>query len=490
LVAGLGRAGQAAVAALARAGVAERILAWDSACTPATRTRAREVRRLGAEVELGGDGIELLASAGSRLTVVKSPGIRFDIPLLRRAAMEGIEVIDELELGWRGSRAPIAAVTGTNGKSTTCALAAAVLGALGQRPVRAGNTEFGPPLSAADGSGWLVCEVSSFQLEAAPSFQPDIALFTNLTPEHLDRHGTMGLYWAAKRTMFIGRERTAGTSIVNIDDPFGRTLAGDVKAAGGKAITYGRDPRADVRIEDATWDMRAARMRLRTSDGMIDCPTRLPGAHNAHNVAAAVGLGRVLGLSGGAIGDALSTVTAPPGRWELIDGPQPFDVVVDYAHTPDGIRQVLLAIRTVLDARGSGALRTVFGAVGLRDAAKARDSGRLVGALSDYLTLTTGTAPGDARIPRLRELLRAAREGANTLAREGEVVGAREGAAVEVIIDRRAAIERAVAAARPGDAVAILGLGALRRLILDAAGTVYPFDDREAARKALGLIAA
>jgi UDP-N-acetylmuramoyl-L-alanyl-D-glutamate--2,6-diaminopimelate ligase len=132
----------------------------------------------------------------------------------------------------------------------------------------------------------------------------------------------------------------------------------------------------------------------------------------------------------------------------------------------------------------------VFGAVGLRDAAKARDSGRLVGALSDYLTLTTGTAPGDARIPRLRELLRAAREGAYGLARESQVVEAREGAAVEVILDRQAAIEHAVAAARPGDVVAVLGLGALRRLILDAAGTVYPFDDREAARKALGAIEA
>ncbi|MGA2471277.1 MAG: Mur ligase family protein [Solirubrobacteraceae bacterium] len=469
LVAGLGRAGTAALAALSRHPAAERVVAWDEASTPLTRAGARTARRTGVEVVLGGDGLDALSKAGPNVTIIKSPGIYPDIPLLRAARVNGVQVLDELELGWRLSDAPMVAVTGTNGKSTTCALVLEVLHAAGERASSAGNTEFGPPLSGIAADGWVVCEASSFQLEASPSFQPDVAVFTNLTLEHLARHRTMERYGAAKRGMFIGSERTAGTSIINIDDPFGRGLAGEVGTAGGAVVTYGFAADADMRVEAASWDIRTAALRLCTPRGVVELETQLPGEHNARNVAAALAVGHALGFPARASADALSHVKAPPGRWEVIDNDRPFDVVVDYAHTPDGIYQALSAVRSILAARGTGALITVFGAVGVRDPDKARESGRLVRALSDHLILTTGTTAGDPRIPRLQELIAAAGEGGT----------------LEIILDREAAIWRAVAVASAGDVVLALGLGALGRLILDRTGAVRQLDDREVARAAL-----
>jgi UDP-N-acetylmuramoyl-L-alanyl-D-glutamate--2,6-diaminopimelate ligase len=466
---GLGRAGRAAANALIASPTAEHVLAWDRSTTGDIRGVARRLRRRGVDVLLGGDGLAAIEVAGPDATVIKSPGIDLDIPLLERARACGLNVLDELELGWRLSRRPIVGVTGTNGKSTTAKLIAAVLEGAGHRTQLVGNTEFGPPLSAAGTGEWVVCEVSSFQLEASPSFLPDIAVFTNLTPEHLTRHLTMERYGAAKRLMFVRDERTAGTTIVNHDDPFGRRLAQDVVAVGGRVLSYGFDHGADIKIELADWNMHEARLTLSTPAGAVECSTRLPGAYNASNTAAAFAVGYSLGLPLEKTAQALADVGGPPGRWEVITESEPFDVIVDYAHTPDGIRQLLEAVRAVVDIREGAALRTVFGAVGLRDPEKARESARLARALSDHLILTTGSAPRDPRIQRLAEL----REAASA------------GGVLEVVLERRAGIERAIAAAAPGDVVVVLGLGALQRLVLDAAGTTAPNDDRQVVRETL-----
>jgi UDP-N-acetylmuramoyl-L-alanyl-D-glutamate--2,6-diaminopimelate ligase len=468
-VVGLGKAGQAAVEALLSDSAAERVYAWDGKTVGETRAVARRLRRRGVDVRLGGDGLDMLETAGTDATLVKSPGVDLDISLLRAAAARGLEVFDELELGWRLSEQPIVGVTGTNGKSTTARLVAAVLQATGERVHMVGNTEFGPPLSAAPADGWIVCEVSSFQLEASPSFLPDIAVFTNLTPEHLTRHLTMESYGAAKRAMFVREEYTAGTAIVNHDDSHGRRLAQDATAVGGHVLSYGFGVGADIRIEQADWDVRKARLSLRTPLGVIELSTRLPGAHNAANTAAALAVGYSLGLSGEQIACALADVQAPPGRWEVITESEPFDVIVDYAHTPDGIRQLLQAARVVVNERDGGALRTVFGAVSTRDPQKARDCARIARELSDHLILTTGSAPGAPRILRLDELRKAARGGGT----------------LETVLERRDAVERAIAAALTGDIVVVLGLGRLQRIVLDAAGTIWPNDDREVVREAL-----
>jgi UDP-N-acetylmuramoyl-L-alanyl-D-glutamate--2,6-diaminopimelate ligase len=468
LVAGLGRAGEAALGLLTRAFGSDGISAWDASEGGSVRLRAARWRARGVSVTLGGDGRDALLALKSPTAVIKSPGIDMDVPLLRAAAEEGVQVLDELEIGWRAYDRPLVAVTGTNGKSTTCSLLASVLSAAGHSSQLAGNTEFGPPLSGANAEATVVCEVSSFQLQAAPTFLPQFSVFTNLSLEHLPRHGTMEAYGDAKQLMFVRGSRTCGTAIVNCDDALGARILAAVQRAGGFTVSYGFASGADIRILDARWNMREAEVTLEVDDRVHTVRSGLPGRHNALNVAAAFAYGHAAGLEIEAIVTGIRSAVAPSGRFELIDEGQPFDVVVDYAHTPDGIEQFLTAVRAVTTVRGS-TLRTVFGAVGLPDLPKAHASGVAAAALSDQLILTTGSAPRSSRILRLSELRHAAQSAAH----------------LEVVIDRQRAIKRAVTAARPGDVVAILGLGALGRIMLDAAGTICPFDDREVARNLL-----
>lgn len=468
LVAGIGKAGEAALTLLTRTFGSSQVFAWDAKDTGDVRSRAKRWRSRGVRTMLGGDGTDAIRAVGAGATIVKSPGIDMDVPLLRMAAERKLVVIDELELGWRACTSPLVAVTGTNGKSTTCALIDSVLTAAGRVVQRVGNTEFGPPLSAAVAGPDIVCEVSSFQLEASTTFLPEVAVFTNLSLEHLPRHRTMEAYAATKELMFVRDRRTNQAAILNADDPVGRRIADEVRRAGGRAICYGFSLDADVRILEAHWTMREAETVIGTEHGLTRLHSRLPGRHNALNVAAAFSVGRALRLDAEVVTAGIALASAPPGRWELIDAGQAFDVVVDYAHTPDGIAQVLAAARATTAARGT-ALRTVFGPVGLPDAPKARGCAHAAAAMSNQLVLTTGSAPRSFRILRLRELRDFARPGCPS----------------EVVLNRKEAIAHAIAAARPGDVVAILGLGALKRMILDTVGTVSTFDDREAARDAL-----
>lgn len=468
LVAGLARAGHAALGRLVGLLPPGTLHAWDANDSQAMQARATRWRRRGVSVCLGGDGRSLLGAGVPFGAIVKSPGIALDAPLFQAALSQGVPVIDELEVGWRLCSGPITAVTGTNGKSTTCALIAAITRAAGHPVQRVGNTEFGPPLSAAQPGPAVVCEVSSFQLEAAPSFLPAVAVFTNLSMDHLDRHGGMEAYGRVKQRMFVADGRTCGCAVVNADDPWGRRILQAVQQAGGRSLSYGFSPSADLRLVDVRWTLREAHARLAYDGRVIDLPSRLPGRHNALNIAAAVGAAVASGVGWDAIAAGVAGAEAPPGRCRLIDDGHPFDVVVDYAHTPDGIAQFLDAMRVVVDARG-GALRTVFGAVGLPDPVKARGCAQAARRWSDHVIFTTGSAPRSSRVLRLRELRDAGRE-----------IGP-----VELVLDRRRAIQRALVSARPGDVVAILGLGALRYQTLNDKGAYAAFNDADAAASLL-----
>ena len=474
LVAGLAKAGAAAAAAL-RSTTDEPVVAWDEHRCDPTEAAASRLSALGVEIVFGEpDG--LLDRHGGFGSIVKSPGIPGDIDLLAAARARGIPVIDELELGWRLADGKLIAVTGTNGKSTTVALLRRALERAGMEALVAGNSDLGPALSAVphDGAEWIVCEVSSFQLEATTHFLPQAALLTNLTHDHLHRHGTMAAYGECKRRMFVRGDRAVPGAAINLDDDFGHDLAGDIERRGGRVAGFGRSSEAEFRMLACEWSRDEGRVSLSTPGGGVELVTRLPGLHNAYNVAGAAALCHLLGLDEGTTAAALSEAPNVPGRWEPVDEGQPFDAIVDYAHNTEGMTNVLETARAVAAGRG-GTVRTVSGAGGGNDPSKRPAMGRELRRLSDQLILTEGNSRGEPGAEVIADLL----EGAEPTA----------GATLEVIPDRRLAIRRALSCAQPGDIVLVLGRGAMPRLLASTSGDGPAFDDRVVVREELRALA-
>jgi len=475
LVAGLGRAGRAAARRLLTLAGPDAVSAWDASMRRSVQATAEELRREGVRVVLGGDGVSLLEERRPRC-LVKSPGIAPSVSLVREACQRRIVVIDELELGWRLDPRPMIAVTGTNGKSTVASLAMALLRAAGAHPVLAGNVHPGPAFTelAEDDGDVVICEASSFQLEGCPAFLPEIALFTNLTHEHLDRHMTMRRYGAAKRRMFVRGRACVATAIVNVDDRFGARLAEEIRRAGGTALRYGQGADTDYRLLDCGWTLENAWLTADTPRGRVELTTRLPGRHNAFNALAALALADALAMHPARAADAIGGTPPVPGRFQVMEGDHPFDVVIDFAHNPDGLRCILEAGRALVDA-SRGRLRVVCSAPRIRNEEQRRMMGRIAASLADHLILTTERWPETDASPELpAEFQKAALR--------------RPIGCCEVVLDRSDAIERGLRAARPGDLVMILGRGNLSGALLDRAGQPRPFDDRETARRLLAVL--
>jgi UDP-N-acetylmuramoylalanine--D-glutamate ligase len=277
LVLGLARSGEAAALALARRGV--RVLGVDRD----ERLDAGRLRAAGVEVVLGAGDPALVGDVD---LLVKSPGIPGEAPLAAAARARGVTVWSEVELGSRLLANPILGVTGTNGKTTTSELLGAMFAAAGRPVAVAGNV--GRPLTGLDGAlppeAWIVCELSSFQLEDIVSFRPRIAVLLNLTPDHLDRHGSLDDYRAAKLRIFENQE-PGDLAVV----PRGfRAVPG-----GGRRIEFGPgDP--------------------------LPAEPRIPGEHNRENAAAATAAARAAGLPEEAVAEALASFPGVPHRLELV----------------------------------------------------------------------------------------------------------------------------------------------------------------------------
>ncbi|HEY1286640.1 MAG TPA: Mur ligase family protein [Solirubrobacterales bacterium] len=462
-IVGLGRAGMAGARALASRG--ETVRVWDEAADPPQVQRAQALRAIGAEVVLGGDG---LASLGDSATVLKSPGVPLEAPVVAEAIRRGLPIVDELDIGWRLVPAPTIAVTGTNGKSTVAGLCVSVLEEHGLEPVLSGNTDFGPPLSElalGPPPRSIVAEVSSYQAECSPELAVDAAVFTNLTPDHLNRHRTMAAYAAAKRSLFVRGDWAVPLAALNVDDELGRALAGEIEERGGRAVRYGRSSEADHRIVGCHWGLRGAEIEIDTRDGRVALTSHLPGAHNAANAVSVLALADGLGLPRTPTLAAIAAAAPAPGRFEVVDVDRPFDVVVDFAYAVDSVAAVLAAARSIVASRG-GRLITVLAVVGRAGPLSGREVGAVARERSDHLILSGTSYRGEPRLVTLAAL----------------AVGARtaSGGTLEIVIDRRAAIARALDQARPGDLVAILGRGPTAREATDARGGVRRLDDRAA----------
>jgi UDP-N-acetylmuramoyl-L-alanyl-D-glutamate--2,6-diaminopimelate ligase len=299
-------------------------------------------------------------------------------------------------------------------------------------------------------------EVSSHALELgrAAGIRFACRVFTNLTQDHLDFHETMEAYFAAKRRLF----EEPGAAVLNVDDEYGRVLASELP----DAITFGIDNTADYRARGVTFDVTGSRFTCDMPDGSIELETPLPGLFNVQNVLGAVAVARSLGVPAETVRDALPTFGRVPGRFEPVDEGQDFGVLVDYAHTPDSLANVLRAARQVTKGR----LHVVFGAGGDRDRAKRPLMGAAAREHADRLIVTSDNPRSedpDAIVDQVME-------------------GAGEGAEREV--DRRRAIALAIESAEPDDVVVIAGKGHEQGQEFEG-GRKEPFDDVSVAREAL-----
>jgi len=379
-------------------------------------------------------------------------------------------------------------ITGTNGKTTTAYLVAALAEAAGERTALVSTVEYRvagrsfPALhttpeasdvqrllrQAADaGCRVAVMESSSqaLDLRRCDALGYAAAAFTNLTRDHLDYHGTMEDYFDAKRRLFDGRlgERPR-VSVVNADDEYGARLAAELEAEGARVIRFGLEREADVAARGVEFSMAGARFRLSTPAGEREVESPLVGRPHVSNMLCAAACGHALGFDLEATARALKVCGGAPGRFERVGGASDFAVVVDYAHTDDALRNVLRTAREV----AAGRVITVFGCGGDRDRTKRAPMGEAAAALSDVVIATSDN-------PRTEDPER--------ILAEIEVGLRAAGKPYEKIVDRRAAIRRAVAEARPGDLVLIAGKGHEDYQII---GTEkIHFDDREVAREAL-----
>ena len=428
------------------------------------------------------DGHDFAADAvasGAVALVVERP-LEIDVPQLVvgdvRAAMA---MAADAFFGEPTRSLEVAGVTGTNGKTTTTFLLRAILEAAGRRPGLVGTVEWivgGKPrpalhttpeaidlqrlfremLDAGDESVAVEASSHGSALRRLDRVRFDALVFTNLSQDHLDLHGTLEDYFEAKRRLFTGP--LPPPAAVNVDDEWGRRLADELEAAGrAPLITFGLGAGAEVRADSLRLDARGSRFRA----AGIEIETHLRGGFNVENVLGAVAAGILLDIDEAAIAAGIASVTGVPGRFEAIDEGQPFAVIVDYAHTPDSLDIVLQAARDL----GPGKVIAVFGAGGDRDRGKRPLMGRIARDRADLAIVTSDNPRSEDPLAIIQDVLQGS------------------GMEVEIDPDRRSAIHRAIDVAGPGDVVVIAGKG--HEQGQDIGGVVQPFDDREVAREAL-----
>jgi UDP-N-acetylmuramoyl-L-alanyl-D-glutamate--2,6-diaminopimelate ligase len=379
----------------------------------------------------------------------------------------------------------VCGITGTNGKTTTAFLVRALLegagracGLLGtvksvvggeERPVERTTPEaidlqrtFRAMLDAGD----LACamEISSHALELrrADGIHVAVAVFTNLTQDHLDFHPTMEDYFVAKRRLFASSLTRA--RVANVDDSYGRRLADEFP----DTVTFGIDAAdADYRATDLEFGFAGSRFVAHTPDGSFSVGIGLPGRFNVLNALGAWAAARALGVPADAIAAALPGAARVPGRFEPVDEGQPFAVIVDYSHTPDSLENALRAARDLAEGR----VLVVFGAGGDRDRGKRPMMGEVSARLADVALVTSDNPRSEDPEAIIAEVL-------------GGVPAAGARAVVEHDADRRRSIVRAVELAGPGDVVLIAGKGHEQGQEF-ADGRKEPFDDVQVAREAL-----
>ena len=425
------------------------------------------------------------AFAGGASALVVSRRLPIDVPQVIVEDTRFAMALIAAELEGHPSRAlRLVGVTGTNGKTTSAFLLHAVLeaaglqsGLIGTVEARVGgqvvpvthttpeSVDLQAMLARMVAAGDRACamEVSSHALAqsrvAGTTFAA--ALFTNLTRDHLDYHPTVEDYYLAKRRLFDrGHDGPNPPGASNLDDEFGRRLAREVGLLGYSLD----DPAGDVVADRVQWRAGGVTASVKTPTGQVEIESRLRGRFNLENVLGVVAVAELLGLDHATTSAGIARVAGVPGRMEPIEVGQAFEVLVDYAHTPDSLENVL---RTARDLT-RGQLIVVFGCGGDRDRGKRSQMGEIARRLADRAVVTSDNPRSEDPDAIIAEILQGAGPASANLLVEP---------------DRRAAITLAIAEATAGDVVVIAGKGHERGQ--EVAGVVTPFDDRAVARDVL-----
>ncbi len=457
----------------------------------------------------GHDFAESAVAAGAVALVVERP-LGLGVPeLLVQSSRAAMGPLAARFYGEPSSELRVVGVTGTNGKTTTAHLVRALLEAEGERCGLLGTVEsviagehrpatrttpeaidlqadFRAMLDG--GEPWCAMEVSSHALALGRTdcVRFAAAIFTNLTQDHLDFHDSMEDYFQAKRLLFVPSADSAGpgkdgsyassqgtpaaapgVKVVNLDDPYGRRLA----AALEDVVTFAIDTDADYRARDVHIDLEGSHFELDSPTGTHALSIPAPGRFNVSNGLAALAATHTLGGDLDTLLAALQRGVRVPGRVESVQAGQSFAVLVDYAHTPDSLHNVLSTAHEV----GHGRVICVFGAGGDRDRGKRPLMGEVGAHLADVLLVTSDNPRSEDPEAIIAEIM------------AGTGIASRPPGAPPVVaeVDRRSAIERAVALAQPGDVLVIAGKGHEQGQEL-AGGVKIPFDDVTVAREALG----
>lgn len=428
----------------------------------------------------GTDFIPQAIEAGAKMIVAEKPvevpaGVKFKKVSSARRALAQMAC---KFYGDPSKKLKIIGITGTKGKTTTAYFIQSVLNKAGYKAGLIGtiNASLTTP-EASDlqkefaemlkkGLTHCVMEVSSHALaqERVYGTNFSIAIFTNLSHDHLDFHKSMERYLADKRKMFESLSPDA-VAIVNVDDPAAGKI---IEAVKGEAITFGvsqakhelRDTKHnefDTKVADVSIKLDEMTLRINS----LEIRTPLIGMPNVYNIAAAFQCGLVLGIPQATIKKGIEALKAIPGRFEKVDAGQPFRVIVDFAHSPDSLQKLLETFRPLT----KGKLILVFGCPGDRDRAKRPMMGEIAARIADHTIITTD----DPHSEKPEEIVQEIAKGIRDL--------------FSIEIDRRQAIRKALSMAKAGDTVLIAGRG--HEKFQDFNGKKFPLDDREAAREIL-----
>jgi UDP-N-acetylmuramoyl-L-alanyl-D-glutamate--2,6-diaminopimelate ligase len=380
------------------------------------------------------------------------------------------------------SKLNLVAVTGTNGKTTTTYLLDSIFRRAGALSCLAGTIEMKtaskfipsrhttPEASdltrflheaVSEGCTHGALEVSSHALFLKRVFGTrfKVGIFTNLTRDHLDFHGNMEDYFSAKKLLFSEENRNRiESSVINIDDPYGKQLALQVR---GETLCFGFNSSAEIHVLDHEIRAAGIDLRLATPSGEIAFRSGLIGRHNIYNIMAATGAALCLGIDPEKIQEGIGSLEGVPGRCERVDAGQDFTVIVDYAHSPDALENLLKLVSQLPHEK----ILTVFGCGGDRDKSKRPIMGSIAVAMSDLAIVTSDNPRSEDPLGIIRDIEAGMQE------RAGDY---------SVVPDRRQAIEQAVSTARKGDIVVIAGKGHEDYQIIGSARN--PFDDRKVAR--------